>query len=78
MARGDGILPPHWEQVTLTWSRGRRRERRDLQISVFDMRAQYMSFEFNCRTRDNVEMVLEVRSSVDRRIAIGSSQPSGM
>lgn len=53
------FLPPYWEQVTQFWSRGRRRERKDLPITVFDMRAQYMSFEFNCRTSDNVEMVLE-------------------
>jgi regulator of protease activity HflC (stomatin/prohibitin superfamily) len=53
------FLPPHWELVTLMWSRGRRREKRDLAIRVFDTRPQYMSFEFNCRTSDNVEMVLE-------------------
>jgi len=53
------FLPPHWEKVTLMWSRGRRREKRDLAITIFDTRPQYMSFEFNCRTSDNVEMVLE-------------------
>ena len=26
--------PPYWEMVTLYWSRGRRRERRDLAITV--------------------------------------------
>jgi len=41
------------------WSRGRRRERRDLFIEKIDMRPSYMSFEFNCRTSDNVELVLE-------------------
>ncbi|KAG2428571.1 hypothetical protein HYH02_014374 [Chlamydomonas schloesseri] len=53
------FLPPYWELVSLMWSRGRRREHRDLRITVFDMRAQYMAFEFNCRTSDNVEMILE-------------------
>lgn len=53
------FLPPHWEVVTLMWSRGRRREKRDLAIQIFDCRPTYMSFEFNCRTSDNVEMVLE-------------------
>jgi len=53
------FLPPNCEIVKQCWSRGRRRERRDLYISVFDCRAQFMSFEFNSRTRDNVEMVLE-------------------
>ena len=28
------FLPPHWEVVTLMWSRGRRREKRDLAIQV--------------------------------------------
>merc|ERR1711988_1354970 len=52
-------MGPHWETVTLMWSRGRRREKRDLAITIFDTRPQYMSFEFNCRTSDNVELVLE-------------------
>lgn len=53
------FLPPYAEVVRLCWSRGRRREKRDLFIERFDCRAQYMSFEFNCRTKDNVELVLE-------------------
>merc|ERR1711966_422893 len=47
------------ELVTLTWSRGRRRERRDLRIEKLDLRPSFMSFEFNCRTADNVELILE-------------------
>merc|ERR1712139_204736 len=53
------FLPPYSEIVKLCWSRGRRREKRDLYIDRFDRRAQYMSFEFNCRTKDNVELILE-------------------
>mmetsp|Transcript_68744 Transcript_68744/g.179081 ORF Transcript_68744/g.179081 Transcript_68744/m.179081 type:complete len:787 (+) Transcript_68744:106-2466(+) len=53
------FLPPYAEVVKLCWSRGRRRECRDLYIERFDTRAQYMSFEFNCRTKDNVELILE-------------------
>lgn len=53
------FLPPHSELVALLWSRGRRRERRDLRITKIDLRPMYMSFEFNCRTNDNVELVLE-------------------
>eukprot|EP00923_Selenidium_pygospionis_P059014 GHVN01103886.1.p1 GENE.GHVN01103886.1~~GHVN01103886.1.p1 ORF type:complete len:672 (+),score=146.59 GHVN01103886.1:249-2264(+) len=53
------FLPPHSELVQLCWSRGRRREHRDLIITKFDTRPQYMSFEFNCRTSDNVELILE-------------------
>jgi len=53
------FIPPYWELVKLCWSRGRRREKRDLIITIFDTRPQFMSFEFNCRTSDNVEMILE-------------------
>mmetsp|Transcript_42746 Transcript_42746/g.51977 ORF Transcript_42746/g.51977 Transcript_42746/m.51977 type:complete len:532 (-) Transcript_42746:377-1972(-) len=53
------FLQPHAEIVHLLWSRGRRRERRDLKISKLDLRPMYMSFEFNCRTNDNVELILE-------------------
>jgi len=53
------FLPPHSSIVSLLWSRGRRREMRDLRIKILDLRPMYMSFEFNCRTNDNVELVLE-------------------
>merc|ERR1719219_450042 len=53
------FLPPYSEIVELVWSRGRRRERRDLRIKKIDMRPMFMSFEFNCRTSDNVELILE-------------------
>ncbi len=53
------FLPPYSELVELTWSRGRRREKRDLVLKKIDLRPMFMSFEFNCRTADNVELVLE-------------------
>jgi len=53
------FLPPHSEMVELTWSRGRRRERRDLVLTKIDLRPYYMSFEFNTHTKDNVELILE-------------------
>lgn len=53
------FLEPYNKLVTLTWSRGRRRERRDLLLTKIDLRPMYMSFEFNCRTSDNVELILE-------------------
>jgi len=61
--RGDKprafFIPPHHSAHQLTWSRGRRRERRDLRLTTIDCRPQFMSFEFNTRTSDNVELVLE-------------------
>jgi len=53
------FLPPYSELVTLCWSRGRRREKRDLYLKIIDLRPVFMSFEFNCRTCDNVELILE-------------------
>jgi len=53
------FLEPYEEIVELCWSKGRRRETRNLKINRFDCRPQFMSFEFNCRTSDNVELVLE-------------------
>jgi len=53
------FLQPYAEVVKLCWSKGRRRETRNLYIERFDCRPQFMSFEFNCRTSDNVELILE-------------------
>lgn len=53
------FLPPYTDIVALNWSSGQRRDRRDLHITKFDCRPQYMWFEFNCRTKDNVELILE-------------------
>jgi len=53
------FLPPHAEIVKVWWSRGPRRERKDVYFERFDCRPHFMKFEFNCRTSDNVELVLE-------------------
>merc|ERR1719152_621731 len=53
------FIPPHAQVVQLVWSSGPRRATRDLVIQRLDCRAQFMLFEFNCRTSDNVELVLE-------------------
>jgi len=61
--RGDKprsfFLPAYSEIVGLNWSRGRKRNIKGLAIERFDCRPQFMNFEFNCRTSDNVELVLE-------------------
>eukprot|EP00746_Dinoflagellata_sp_MGD_P003841 gnl/MRDRNA2_/MRDRNA2_107443_c0_seq1.p1 gnl/MRDRNA2_/MRDRNA2_107443_c0~~gnl/MRDRNA2_/MRDRNA2_107443_c0_seq1.p1 ORF type:complete len:765 (-),score=158.24 gnl/MRDRNA2_/MRDRNA2_107443_c0_seq1:355-2565(-) len=61
--RGDKprsfFLPAYSEIVGLNWSRGRKRDIKGLLIHRFDCRPQFMNFEFNCRTSDNVELVLE-------------------
>jgi hypothetical protein len=54
------FLAPHAEVLKLNWSGGPRREKRDLWIDKFDVRPQFMWNEIMCRTRDNVELKLEV------------------
>merc|ERR1712228_317517 len=53
------FVPAHSEVVKIWWSRGPRRERKDVSFERFDCRPHFMKFEFNCRTSDNVELVLE-------------------
>jgi regulator of protease activity HflC (stomatin/prohibitin superfamily) len=53
------FVPPHAEIVQLNWSGGKRREKRDLKINRFDVRPQFMWNEIDCRTKDNVELILE-------------------
>merc|ERR1719456_487304 len=64
-SRGDDqhprsfFVPPHAEVMKLNWSGGMRRLKRDLKIDRFDIRPQFMWNEIDCRTKDNVELVLE-------------------
>merc|ERR1719382_491762 len=53
------FLPPYAEIVKVWWSRGPRRERKDVSFDRFDCRPHFMKFEFDCRTSDNVELVME-------------------
>jgi len=53
------FVPPHAEIMRLNWSGGMRRLKRDLHIDRFDLRPQFMWNELDCRTKDNVELVLE-------------------
>jgi len=70
------FLPPHAEIVTLHWSGGLRRGKRDLVIERFDCRPQFMWNEIDCRTQDNVELVLETTlfwEVVDLSVMIGKT-----
>jgi len=64
--RGDGemrnfFLPPFCEVVTQEWSTDLRKEHGSVElVSKFDRRPSYMNYEFNCRTVDNVELVVDV------------------
>jgi regulator of protease activity HflC (stomatin/prohibitin superfamily) len=54
------FLPPYWKVLQHCWASGLHKENRDLHISRFDLRPKFMWYEFDVRTRDNVELVLKV------------------
>jgi len=70
------FLPPHAEIVELHWSGGMRRAKRNLVFQTFDCRPQFMWNEIDCRTQDNVELVLETTlfwEMVDLSVMIGKT-----
>merc|ERR1712159_912173 len=55
------FLPPFCEVVTQEWSTDLKKEHGTWEkVWRFDMRPSYMNYEFNCRTFDNVELVVDV------------------
>lgn len=54
------FIPPHWEPLVCHWSSGLLKEARNLKISRFDIRPKFMWYEFEVRTKDNVELILKV------------------
>lgn len=54
------FLSPYEELLTLKWSTGIHKESRDLEIRYFDIRPKFMWYEFNVRTKDNVELIIGV------------------
>jgi len=53
------FVPPYTEVVKTFWSRGARRDKRDLLVDRFSFRPHLMRIEFKCRTADHVELVVE-------------------
>jgi len=54
------FLGPHEELVTLRWSTGIHKEKRDLSLTRFDIRPKFMWYESETRTKDNVELILGI------------------
>ncbi len=54
------FIPPYWESLQCNWSSGLHKQARDLEINKFDLRPKFMWYEFDVRTRDNVELMLKV------------------
>lgn len=63
--RGSGpnrafFLDPYSELVRLRWSSGINKSQRNLNITHFDSRPKFMWYEFDVRTRDNVELTIGI------------------
>merc|ERR1711988_1925954 len=55
------FLPPFCEVLKQQWPIDLRKEHKECErVWRFDMRPKYMNYEFNCRTIDNVELVVDV------------------
>ena len=54
------FLDPYSKLVTLRWSTGLDKSRRDLSITKIDQRPKYMWYEFSARTKDNVDLILGI------------------
>lgn len=54
------FLEPHTQLLHMNWSTGLRKESRNLRITLFDTRPHFMWYDFEARTKDNVELSLSV------------------
>jgi len=54
------FLDPYSKLVTLNWSTGIDKSKRDLSITKIDQRPKYMWYEFSARTKDNVDLILGI------------------
>lgn len=54
------FLAPHTELVTFWWSSGLHKDARNLKITKLDRRPKFMWYDFEVRTKDNVELCLGI------------------
>ncbi|PKK88287.1 MAG: hypothetical protein CVV64_19480 [Candidatus Wallbacteria bacterium HGW-Wallbacteria-1] len=54
------FLDPYSSLVKFRWSAGLTKEQRSLQLTHIDTRPKFMWYQFGARTRDNVELVLNI------------------
>jgi regulator of protease activity HflC (stomatin/prohibitin superfamily) len=54
------FLEPHHQLVVFRWSTGIHKDQRDLKITHLDSRPKFMWYEFEVRTKDNVELIIGV------------------
>lgn len=71
------FLEPYTELLEQRWSSGLHKDQRNLVVKLFDSRPHFMWYEFDARTKDNVELMLGVTlfwglSDVQRLVATTS------
>jgi len=57
------FIPPYCEMVTLHWYQSADLEHKgnaSEHVNIFDLRPQFLSYKFTCRTCDNVELILDL------------------
>lgn len=54
------FLPPYCTLETLTWYNSEDLKHKVEKVDHFDLRPQFMTYEFVCRTCDNVELVIDL------------------
>lgn len=54
------FLDPYSELIKFRWSTGLHKDQRALQITQIDSRAKFMWYQFEARTQDNVELILDI------------------
>ncbi|MEO0564531.1 MAG: SPFH domain-containing protein, partial [Chloroflexota bacterium] len=54
------FLEPHTELVSFWWSSGLTKDARNLNITKLDRRPKFMWYDFEVRTKDNVELIIGI------------------
>jgi hypothetical protein len=55
------FVPPYAKVLKQTWSKDLQKNHEHVsEVSIFDMRSQYMDFEFTIRTSDSVEILVDL------------------
>jgi len=57
---GSFFIPPYCELVQLKWFTSDDVKENEVAVSYFDMRPQFMTYGFSCRTVDNVELTIDL------------------
>jgi len=77
------FLQPFTKLLEQRWSTGIHKDRKDLVVSLFDSRPHFMWYDFEARTRDNVELVLSITffwamSNVQKMVSATSDPPGDL